>query len=218
MSWEEFNEQESKKEYFKNLMEEVETLYSDRYKIKGISHVYPERKLIFRAFEETPLSDIRVVIIGQDPYHRKGQANGLAFAVNENQEEPPSLKNITKESGCTDKTLMKWANQGVFLLNTYLCVIDSQPMSCSSIGWETYTNNAVEYLVKNTKNELIFCLWGAHAQSKKEIINGHKGSKKVHILESSHPSPLSAYKTTKPFIGCGHFEKINEILDVQIQW
>jgi uracil-DNA glycosylase len=207
MSWKKFHSQESEKEYFKKLQEKLDYLYSDD--IKFFTNVYPPRDLIFRCFDETPLDQVRVVILGQDPYHQKGQANGLAFAVNEGITSPPSLKNIMKESKCTDPTLVKWAKQGVLLLNTTLTVKESSPMSCSKIGWETYTNNALEYLVENSNADipLIFCLWGAHAQSKKLLLKKFQG---VEILEASHPSPLSAHIS---FIGCGHFDKINEILE-----
>ena len=207
MSWKDFHKKETEKEYYKKLEAKVEDLYSPDVLFFG--GTFPPRESIFRCFDETPLDKVRVVIIGQDPYHQPGQANGLAFAVNEGIAAPPSLKNIIKESKCTDQTLVKWAKQGVLLLNTTLTVRESKPMSCSSIGWETYTDNAIRYLLENSDSEspLIFCLWGAHAQAKKSIIKEYEG---VKILEASHPSPLSAHIS---FNGCGHFDTINKILE-----
>lgn len=204
-SWKEFHKEETEKEYYIKLQKELDNIYSDDYAF--FSGVYPPKELIFRCFDETPLDQVRVVIIGQDPYHQKGQANGLAFAVNNGIPLPPSLKNVVKESKCTDTTLVSWAKQGVLLLNTTLTVKDSKPLSCSKIGWETYTDNALKYLINNQKPDtcLIFCLWGKWAISKKSLIKNPD----IFILEASHPSPLSAHIS---FIGCGHFDKINEVL------
>jgi len=207
MSWEEFHKSEIEKAYYKKLQEKIEHFYSDD--VQFFTGTFPPRELIFRCFNETPLDKVRVVILGQDPYHGKGQANGLAFAVNQGIPNPPSLKNIIKESKCTDTTLVKWAKQGVLLLNTTLMVQESKPMSCKGIGWETYTDNAIKYLLEHSdlENPLIFVLWGSHAQSKKSIISKYKG---VEIMEASHPSPLSAHIS---FNGCGHFQKINQIFE-----
>jgi uracil-DNA glycosylase len=215
MSWKEFHKSEIEKGYYKKLQEKIEHFYSEDVQI--FTKTFPPRGLIFRCFNETPLNNVRVVIIGQDPYHGKGQANGLAFAVNQGVGIPPSLRNIIKESKCSDTTLVKWAKQGVLLLNTTLMVQESEPMSCAKIGWETYTDNAIQYLLEySDKDPLIFCLWGTHAQSKKLLISKYEG---VKILESSHPSPLSAHIS---FNGCGHFSKINEILQSKglpiIEW
>ena len=207
MSWEKCHEEEIKKEYYQNLQSELDFIYSPKASFFG--KTFPEKKFIFRCFEETPLEKVRIVILGQDPYHGEGQANGLAFAVNSEIKPPPSLKNIITESGCTDHTLLSWARQGVLLLNTTLTVMEGKPMSCAGIGWETYTDNALKYLLENTDNELIFCLWGRHAQAKKKLISSYDG---ITILEASHPSPLSAYKTEEAFMGCGHFKKINELI------
>ena len=206
-SWTNFHQEESKKEYFLKLDKKLDHLYSEELSFFGGTH--PPRDLIYKAFELTPLDKVRVVIIGQDPYHGKNQANGLAFAVNTGIPLPPSLKNIVKESGCTDTTLIKWAKQGVLMLNSTLTVKDSKPMSCEGIGWETYTNNAIKYLLEHAECDipLIFCLWGKWAQAKKSLIHDYKD---IIILEASHPSPLSAHIS---FIGCGHFTKINEILE-----
>jgi uracil-DNA glycosylase len=209
MSWIDFHSKELEKEYYKKLDKTINQLYSDD--ITFFTPTYPPKKLIFRCFDETPFDNVKVIILGQDPYHQPNQANGLAFAVNDSK-LPPSLKNIVKESGCTDTTLLKWAKQGVLLLNTILTVKESKPLSCSGIGWETYTDNAIKYLLDNTESGelLIFCLWGNFARSKKSMICGYSD---VIILESSNPSPLSAHSTDKPFIGCDHFNKINDILE-----
>lgn len=214
MSWKDFHKKETEKEYYKKLEEKINYFYSPDVLFFG--GTFPPKETIFRCFDETPLDKVRVVILGQDPYHQPGQANGLAFAVNEGVTAPPSLKNIIKESKCTDQTLVKWAKQGVLLLNTTLTVRESKPMSCAGIGWETYTDNAIKYLLENSDSEvpLIFCLWGNWAISKKELLKDYDG---IVILESSHPSPLSANKTSNPFIGCGHFDKINEILESKDQ-
>jgi len=206
-SWSEFRDQESNKEYFKELQKKIDHLCSDD--ISFFSKMFPPRELIYRCFDMTPLDKVRVVIIGQDPYHGDGQANGLAFAVNEGVKIPPSLRNIIKESGCTDTTLVKWAQQGVLLLNTTLTVMESKPMSCADMGWETFTDNAIKYLLENSDCEspLVFVLWGSHAQAKKKLTEGYEG---VTVLEASHPSPLSANIS---FNGCDHFKKINEILE-----
>lgn len=207
MSWKEFHNQEIEKEYYKKLQEKIDYLYSED--VQFFTGIFPPKELIFRCFDETPLQEVKVVILGQDPYHQKGQANGLAFAVNDGVAIPPSLRNIIKESNCTDTTLVKWAKQGVLLLNTTLTVKESKPLSCSKIGWETYTDNAIKYLLEksDTTDPLIFCLWGNESMKKKSMISKYKN---IQILEASHPSPLSAHIS---FNGCGHFNKINEILE-----
>ncbi len=210
MSWKDFHKLEIEKTYYKKLQEKIEYYYSDD--VQFFTGVFPPRELIFRCFNETPLDKVKVVILGQDPYHGKDQANGLAFAVNKDIPIPPSLKNIVKESKCTDTTLVKWAKQGVLLLNTTLMVKEGKPMSCTGLGWETYTDNAIKYLLdhSDSENPLIVCLWGNESMKKRDIIKNYSGT---IILESSHPSPLSANKTSNPFIGCNHFTKINEILE-----
>ncbi len=219
MSWKEFHNQEVEKPYYKKLQEKIEYFYSDD--VQFFANMFPPRELIFRCFNETPLNKVRVVILGQDPYHGKGQANGLAFAVNQGVPIPPSLKNIIKESKCSDTTLVKWAKQGVLLLNTTLMVKESKPMSCTKIGWEMYTDNAIKYLLEHSdfENPLIFLLWGNESMKKKDIIKNYD---ETIILQSSHPSPLSANSTNNPFIGCNHFNKINEILESKgkqiIEW
>lgn len=221
MSWKDFHCGEVQKEYYATMIKNVDDLYKAKT-------VYPSKEQIFRCFIECPLDIVRVVIIGQDPYHGPDQANGLAFAVNEDIKIPPSLRNILKESGSVDKTLLSWSKQGVFLLNTILTVEESKPLSCAKIGWETYTDNAIKYLVENSNGLLIFLLWGSPARSKKQMImncnsmsNG-VSDENVIVLESSHPSPLSASSTDEPFIGSGQFKKVNEILKSkrldEIQW
>jgi uracil-DNA glycosylase len=177
---------------------------------------YPPKEQIFNAFQHTKISDIRVVIVGQDPYHQPGQAMGLCFSVNKGVKVPPSLVNIYKclaqdkavKGFTTPKhgDLTKWADQGVLLLNTVLTVEDSKPNSHKDFGWLDFTNEVIR-LIATELEGVVFLLWGAPAIKKKEIIN--KGSKKHHILETVHPSPLSA---SKGFFDCGHFSKTNELL------
>ena len=168
--------------------------------------VFPPADQIFSAFKLTPLSQVQVLILGQDPYHGPGQAHGLAFSVKSPCKPPPSLKNIFKElktePECGDLT--SWAEQGVFLLNTVLTVRQGQANSHKSKGWERFTDTVISALSEK-KEKMIFVLWGGPAQKKKSLID----SDKHIILESPHPSPLSAYRG---FFGCGHFSKINELL------
>lgn len=174
--------------------------------------IYPENKNIFRALNETKINNTKVVILSQDPYHGQGQANGLAFSVNEGIELPPTLKNIYKElhndlnifpskNGC----LKSWAQQGVLLLNTILTVEKNKPLSHINKGWEFFTDKIIHIL--NRKNKMIiFVLWGYHSNKKKILIN----NKKHIIISSSHPSPYSAHKG---FFNSSPFSKINFFLD-----
>lgn len=173
--------------------------------------VYPDMYNIFNSLKLTSFYDVKVVIIGQDPYHEPDQAMGLSFSVPEGVENPPSLKNIFKEienetgeqfSGSGDLT--PWAKQGVLLLNSVLTVRAHQANSHKNKGWEQFTDGIIKLLSKE-KEHLVFLLWGANARSKKELIDG----KKHLILECAHPSPLSAYNG---FFGSGHFKKTNEYL------
>ena len=209
-NWKDFHEDESTKDYFKKLEKFINNEYTDDT-IQHFTNIYPPRDKIYRAFDLCPLKDIRVVIIGQDPYHGPGQANGLAFAVDEDAKIPASLRNIIKESKTTDRTLISWAKQGIFLLNTCLTVRESKPASHSGKGWETYTDNAIKYLLNNSDWEkpLIFCLWGRHAENKRSLIEGYDN---VAIISTSHPSPLSATKTSRPFLGSEQFQTINDLL------
>ncbi len=170
--------------------------------------IYPPDSEIFYALNACPFEDVRVVILGQDPYHGAGQAHGLCFSVRRGVALPPSLKNIYKElqSDCgvapaLDGDLTSWANQGVLLLNTVLTVESGKPESHRGEGWEQFTDRILEAL--NSEREgLVFVLWGSNAQSKAGLIDGHRHL----ILKAPHPSPLSAYRG---FFGCGHFSKIN---------
>lgn len=191
-------------QYFRQLKEFLVEDY-------GQHTVYPAKKNLFKAFDLTPFEQVKVVILGQDPYHGAGQAHGLCFSVPSGIKLPPSLKNIFKEletdlgipqSNSGDLSL--WAEQGVFLLNTYLSVREGQPLSHSKIGWEKFTDASISKLSEEREG-LIFLLWGSNARKKKSLIN----TKKHHILESVHPSPLSAHRG---FLGCQHFSKVNQLL------
>lgn len=195
---------EFEKNYFLKIMEFVDGEYSSKT-------VYPPYREIFNAFKLTPLGNVKVVILGQDPYHEKGQAHGLAFSTPEGRPIPRSLKNIFKEisneygypipeSGC----LEKWAKQGVFLLNTVLTVEEGNANSHSKCGWQTFTDNVIRLLNKQ-ENPIVFMLWGKQAEKKKELIT----SPKHLVLITSHPSPFSA---RRGFLGCNHFKKANEFL------
>lgn len=215
-SWKNLLHKEKKKLYFINL---IQFLNEQRLK----NTIYPHKENVFNAFKYTPFCNIKVVIIGQDPYPNEGQANGLAFSVHHNCTIlPPSLKNIYKEinnngnylkpldNGC----LIHWAKQGVLLLNTILTVEKKKPMSHSNCGWKIFTNKVIHCINKFKKN-IVFLLWGSAAQKTKYLIN----QKKQFVLSSSHPSPLSAYRG---FFGCNHFYKTNQILlkinKTTIQW
>ena len=174
------------------------------------TQVFPPAEEIFTAFHLTPLSDVKVVIIGQDPYHGEGQAMGLSFSVPENITAPPSLKNIFKEissdlgvsmSGKPD--LSSWAEQGVLMLNAILTVRAGQPTSHSNIGWETFTDAVIRSISEECEG-VVFLLWGNFARSKAALIDRNRH----HILEAAHPSPLAR----GAFFGCKHFSKTNEIL------
>jgi len=173
--------------------------------------VYPPGSLIFNAFDSSPLSATRVVIIGQDPYHNPGQAHGLSFSVPRGVRIPPSLLNIHKElerdlhiAPPNHGNLEGWAQQGVLLLNSALTVRAYKAASHSKIGWAHFTDAAIRKLCEVKQQGLVFMLWGTHARTKKELIVGDH-----LILEAPHPSPLSA---NLGFIGCGHFSKCNEYL------
>ena len=201
-TWKSFINFETKKPYFKKIKDH---LISDNAEGKI---VLPEPKNFFRAFDLCELNKVKVVIIGQDPYHTPGVPNGLAFSVNKNQKLPPSLINIFREleSDLGVKNyigdLSAWSRQGVLLLNTCLSVCAGLPASHSNIGWENFTNAAIEEIQK--KRNIIFLLWGKHAQQKKAFIQEDN-----FILEAAHPSPLSA---NNGFFGCNHFSKTNNLL------
>lgn len=197
-------EKEFSKDYYRNLFDIIKKEYSQ-------FAVYPKADDIFNAFHLTPINKVKVVIIGQDPYHEPGQAHGLSFSVKPGVDIPPSLVNIYKELhedlGCyipDNGYLVKWADQGVLLLNTILTVRAHQAMSHSKIGWQEFTDAAIEALNKEDR-PIVFMLWGKPAQMKKEMLNNPKHL----ILTAPHPSPLSAYRG---FFGCKHFSMANEFL------
>ena len=202
--WDLILKDEFNKEYYLKLREFLKKEYST-------GNIFPNMYDIFNAFKYTAYKDVKVVILGQDPYHGVGQAHGLCFSVKKGVEPPPSLKNIYREIDNelnigipTHGELTKWAKQGVLLLNTVLTVRESQANSHRGVGWELFTDHVIEKLNARS-TPIIFLLWGANARSKKNLINNpiHK------ILECAHPSPLSAYNG---FFGCGHFIKTNEFL------
>lgn len=202
--WDDILKNEFEKEYFLKMKDFLKQEYSEKI-------VYPPNKEIFTAFNLTPYKDIKVVILGQDPYHGPGQAHGLAFSVKKGIPLPPSLRNIYKEiknenegdifnHGC----LETWAEQGIFLLNATLTVREGEANSHSKIGWTTFTDEVIKKINKK-EEQVIFVLWGNNAKEKKKYITNTN-----HIvLEGVHPSPLSA---SRGFFGCNHFKIINEIL------
>ncbi|MGJ0317599.1 uracil-DNA glycosylase [Aliarcobacter cryaerophilus] len=205
MTWEDIIDLEKKKDYYKKLKEEIDKRYET-------TTVFPEKQNIFKAFFLTKLDNLKVVILGQDPYHGFGQAQGLAFSTPANIKNPPSMQNILKEiqsdlgkkSICEDGDLTPWAKQGVLLLNTILTVEEAKPKSHHNLGWEVFTDNIIKYISDNCE-DTIFILWGSPAISKTKLID----RKKHHILTAPHPSPLSSYRG---FFGCKHFSQTNNIL------
>ncbi len=204
MNFKEIIEEESKKEYF----QELQSFVDEEYKNKTI---FPERKNIYASLENTPFDKVKVVIIGQDPYHGEGEAHGFAFSVKPGIKIPPSLKNIYKELNAeydcyipNNGYLMKWAEQGVLLLNTVLTVEKDKPASHQGKGWETFTDRIIEEIDKK-EEPVVFMLWGNFAKSKKELLNNSKHL----VLESPHPSPFSA---RHGFFGNNHFKLANEYL------
>lgn len=193
--------------YFINL---VHLIQSDKKEGKTI---YPPESSIFRAFNETSFSKVKVVILGQDPYHGQGQAHGLCFSVPKDSKIPPSLRNIYRElQSCypnykipTHGSLTEWTAQGVFLLNAILTVRANEPASHAKIGWETFTDAVIRHL-SNEREHLVFILWGTFAKSKAHLIDGTKHL----ILESGHPSFAASHKQ---FFGHQHFLKCNEYLE-----
>jgi uracil-DNA glycosylase len=173
--------------------------------------IYPKGSLIFNAFEQTPFDKVKVVILGQDPYHNPEQAMGLSFSVPDGIKIPPSLMNIYKELNKdigmpipTTGNLTKWANQGVLLLNAVLTVRANEPASHAKIGWMNFTDDVIQ-LLSNEKKDLVFLLWGNFAQQKQIYIDATKHK----ILKAAHPSPFSAHNG---FLGCKHFSATNEYL------
>lgn len=175
--------------------------------------IYPPRP--FRALELTPLAQVRVVILGQDPYHGPGQAEGLAFSVPQGVKPPPSLRNIFKELGCAPASgsLVEWAKRGVLLLNTSLTVEQSQAGSHARKGWEALTD-ALLAEVARCASPCVYMLWGAHAQAKAGLVEqvAAANGREVLVLQANHPSPLSAARPPVPFLGCGHFAQARDWL------
>ena len=203
-SWHQALSSEFEKPYFKALSD-----FLHREKAAG-KVIYPPGSMIFKAFELTPVDSVKVVILGQDPYHGPGQAMGLAFSVPSNVPAPPSLKNIFREISddlgirmSVNPNLEPWSRQGVLLLNTSLTVQSGMANSHSRIGWGEFTDAVIKYISDNCEG-VVFLLWGRFAQSKKSLID----QSKHHVLEAAHPSPLAG----GAFFGCRHFSKTNKIL------
>ena|SRR3989344_1887732 len=204
-TWTDVLGEEKNKPYFHDIMQFL------KKELQEGKVIYPPQNEIFNAFKLTPFEDVKVVMIGQDPYHGPHQAHGLAFSVKPGIKPPPSLENIFKElendvgikpssNGC----LEKWAKQGVLLLNTCLTVLASNPQSHYHIGWQRFTDKVIEKLNDHPES-IVYLLWGSHAQQKEALIDTshHK------ILKAPHPSPLSAHRG---FLGCRHFSKANALL------
>lgn len=213
--WDNILKEEYKKDYFIKLRDIVHNEYKT-------NTVFPEYENIFRAFLNTPYDNVKVVILGQDPYHGEGEAHGLSFSVREGTKLPPSLKNIYKELyddlGIKIENtgdLTKWTNEGVLLLNSLLTVVKDKPLSHLKIGWETFTDMVIKKI--NEKEEpVVFILWGNFARSKKYLIT----NKKHLIIESTHPSPFSArngFFGSKPFSKTNDFLKKNGIKEINWQ-
>ncbi|SJZ71501.1 Uracil-DNA glycosylase [Chitinophaga eiseniae] len=204
-SWKEVLKDEFNKTYFAEIV-----MHLKHEKALGKT-IYPAGNNIFNAFQQTPFDKVKVVILGQDPYHGAGQAHGLSFSVPDGIKPPPSLGNIYKEMKTdlgldipTSGNLTKWAEHGVLLLNAFLTVRASEPASHSKIGWENFTD-AVIRKISDMKNDVVFLLWGRFAQDKQILIDATRH----HILKAAHPSPFSA---ANGFFGCRHFSKTNELL------
>ena len=202
--WLPYFQEEAGKEYYKELTAKVKSEYA-KYR------VFPPKDQVFSAFSLTSYKDVKVVIIGQDPYHNVGQAHGLCFSVQKGIDVPPSLQNIYQELhddlGCyipNNGMLSKWAEQGVLLLNTVLTVRAHEANSHRGIGWERFTDRVIE-LVDAKKEPVVFLLWGSPAQKKEAMLHNPNHL----VLKAPHPSPLSAYRG---FFGCRHFSKTNEFL------
>jgi len=205
-SWQNFFSEETAKPYFAELQQKVDEEYQNYT-------CFPPRELVFNAFDKCPLNELKVVIIGQDPYHGEGEANGLCFSVNDGVAIPPSLKNIFTEINTefdrvffpTSGNLEHWAKQGILLLNASLTVRKDLANSHKHLKWNVFTDSVIQYISENTEN-VVFLLWGSFAQKK-----GSKINRENHlVLESGHPSPLSANRGF--WFGNDHFLKVNEYL------
>ena len=214
-SWKEVLSEERSKEYFTKLLDFIE-----RERFSG-KVVYPTNNEIFNSFHYTPFNTVKVVILGQDPYHGPGQAHGLCFSVRPGIQFPPSLQNIFKEiqedlniPPPRDGSLERWARQGVLLLNTVLTVEAGQPQSHANLGWERFTDKVIQ-VINTYCQGIVFLLWGSPAQKNGAIVDPTRH----HILKAPHPSPLSA---NRGFFGCKHFSKTNELLvkqgKIAINW
>ncbi|GGB53199.1 uracil-DNA glycosylase [Oceanisphaera marina] len=216
LTWSQLIEQEKQQPYLQQTLEFVE---QERAAGKVI---YPPAQDMFNAFKHTPLNQVKVVMLGQDPYHGPNQAHGLCFSVLPGVKVPPSLRNMYKEltndiagftapdHGC----LTSWAEQGVLMINTVLTVEAGKAHSHAKLGWETFTDKVIQTVNEQCEG-VVFLLWGAHAQKKGAAIN----TERHHIFTAAHPSPLSAYRG---FFGCQHFSKTNQLLEQQgrepIEW
>lgn len=216
LTWHDVLAEEKQQPYF---IHTLSTVAAER--AAGVT-VYPPQKEVFNAFRFTELGDIKVVILGQDPYHGPGQAHGLAFSVLPGIAVPPSLGNMYKELQSNFPGFVRpnhgylesWARQGVLLLNTVLTVEAGKAHSHARLGWETFTDKVIGLINQHCEG-VVFLLWGSHAQKKGSIID----RKRHHVLQAPHPSPLSAHRG---FLGCGHFAKANEYLlgrgETPIDW
>jgi uracil-DNA glycosylase len=211
-TWDKLLKSEYNKEYFKDLMSFVE----EEYKSKTI---YPKKEDIFNAFKYTDYNNLKVVILGQDPYHGPNQAEGLSFSVSNEVLKPPSLKNIFKELESDlnipypeKNSLKPWSSQGVLLLNTVLTVEEHKPTSHKNKGWETFIDNVIK-IINNKEEPVVFILWGNYAKEKKSLITNPKHL----VIESAHPSPFSArngFFGSKPFSKTNEFLKENNIKEI----
>jgi len=209
ISWQDVIGAEKSQPYFIQTME-----YLKQQRAEG-QVIYPPESLVFNAFKQTSFEQLKVVVIGQDPYHGPNQAHGLSFSVPHGVAIPPSLRNIYKElqleyadfqmpvHGC----LESWAQQGVLLLNTVLTVVANEPNSHRQLGWEQFTDQVIRAISQHGEG-IVFLLWGSHAIKKAQLVD----KQRHHILTAPHPSPLSAHRG---FLGCGHFVKANDLLQQQ---
>ncbi len=203
---------EKQKQYFKDLLDRV-----GAERAAGIT-IYPPADQVFNAFKLTPLHKVKVVIIGQDPYHGPGQAHGLCFSVPKGVKKPPSLRNIFKAlkhdfpdyEEPDHGNLEHWAEQGVLLLNAVLTVEQGKAHAHAGWGWERFTDKVIEQIDRHCEG-VVFLLWGSYAQKKADFVDANRH----HVLKTVHPSPLSAHRG---FLTCGHFAETNRLLDEPIRW
>ena len=210
--WDVLLKEEYEKEYFKNLLDFIKKEYKEKT-------IYPKQNEVFNAFRYTDFDNIKVVILGQDPYHGPKQAEGLSFSVSNEVQKPPSLQNIFKELENDvgihfpkHNSLKPWAKQGVLLLNAVLTVEEHKPTSHKEKGWEKFTDNVIR-IINEKKEPVVFILWGAYARKKRDLITNHNHL----IIESAHPSPFSAYNGffgSKPFSKTNKFLKENNIKEI----